>query len=171
MKKVVITVVAVGLAAVAAQAQDIGARRVTSEVWARNYYANHAAKADTAQAKAEKKAVAAFAKKAEAQYVHAARQQKHFAHRPALGAFADYVTEGRLQEQAAAQQAAAKDTTATAQTATAKQPKAKKVRCRKSNDVYAEGSCWFTRAMGVARHKGETTEQWNARLLAQSLKY
>jgi hypothetical protein len=69
----------------------------------------------------------------------------------------DYAVEGRLQEDTTAAQAAPK-------TKPAKKAKKQK------NSVYAENSSWIARVMGTAKYKGETNEEWNARLVASALK-
>ena len=122
MKKVVITAVAVGLAAVAAQAQDSGAIRITSEVWGRYYNTNVA---DTT--KQQDALRRALAKKVEKEQLRQAKQAqakqnaKHFTHIPATGAMRDYAVEGRLQETTAAVKK--EDVKAAAETEAAKQAK------------------------------------------------
>ena len=116
------------------------------------------------QAKHERRVVNTIAKKVEAERVHHARRQ-HFNHLPATGAMRDWAIEGRLDEQCAARTQTA-DTTAAPKVA----QKRKATKKRQQNHVYAEGSTWLAKVTGVARYRGETTEQWNARLMAQTLK-
>ncbi|MBO7238380.1 MAG: hypothetical protein J6U96_03725 [Elusimicrobiaceae bacterium] len=164
MKKLVITAVVVGFAAVAAQAQDFGAVRVTSEVWGR---------AANISAQANKKAVAtvdslsaAAAKKAEqekvrrareeqAQAQKAAKQNKHFSHVPATGAMRDYAVEGRLQESAAKV-----DATSGSDGRQVKKEKPAAKKAKKSN--------WVLRAMGIAKGENETEAEYTARVEAMA---
>ena len=168
MKKIVLTAVAVGLAAVAAQAQDRGAIEVTRAAWIGAYEANNHTDANT-QKKVDSLA-RKVAKKAEqenfrrakqaaqaGQRAKAGKKQRHYNHVPATGAMRDFAVEGRLQEQTATSKApSAEDEATTAQNT----PKAKKQGTVK----------WLARALGFEKYENETYEEWQARLLAMAMK-
>ena len=154
MKKLVLTAVAVGFAAVAAQAQDFGAVRVTSEVWGRAATANTKVNAKAA------KAADSIAKKAEAEQLRRAKEAKakeakHFAHVPATGAMRDYAVEGRLQESAAKV-----DATSGSEGRGVKKEKPAAKKAKKSN--------WVLRAMGIAKGENETEAEYTARVEAMA---
>ena len=177
MTKTVITAVTVVFVAAAAHAQGFatGDGGVTRDWYKSNMkvlQAGTASSADTTlaaypvsakQAKHERRVVNTIAKKVESERVRHARRQ-HFNHLPATGAMRDWAVEGRLAEQYGQPVAAA----AVRQNTAA--PKKQATQKTRQNHVYAEGSTWLAKVTGVARYRGETTEQWNARLLAQTLK-
>ena len=177
MKKTVITVATVVFAAFVAQAQGFAAADggVTRDRWTKSMQPVQADSVATdrafagytvsaKQAQNEDRLVKTFTKKMERARLRAARQ--HFNHLPATGVMRDYAVEGRLVEDHSAA-AAAKTNPADKKAEPAKKTATHK---KKRSHVYVEGSPWLARVTGVARYQGETTEQWNARLLAQSLK-
>ena len=157
MKKIVLTAVAVGFTAVAAQAQGTGDGGVTRDVWVRAYGVN--AKTQQEIVKKADSAAFAVAKKVEQEQVRQAReaqakqaqQNRHFAHVPATGAMRDYAVEGRLQEQAPAQAQQPKATT----------PKAKKAEHKHNFLAYV---------FGFEKGENESDAEWQARLYAMSMK-
>ena len=163
MKKLVLTAVVVGFAAVAAQAQGTGDGGVTREAFRLFYESQHKANAQEAQAARKADSLArAAAKRAEQERVRNAREQKankpvrHFTHVPATGVMRDYAVEGRVQEQNAAHPAPqAENKPATQNNSKAKNQSAVK---------------WIARVMGFEKYANETDEEWQARLYAMTMK-
>lgn len=160
MKKIVLTAVAVGLAAVAAQAQGTGDGGVTRAVWGKAYQVNHA---DANTKKQTDTLARTLAKKVEEENFRRAQaaaqaqeqakpQTKHYNHLPATGAMRDWAVEGRLDEQA------------TPATKPAAKPAAKKKK--------AKAACLLARAFGFAKYENETEDEYLERMtqVAMSMK-
>ena len=172
MKKLVLTAVVVGFAAVAAQAQSIEAK-MASGIWGKSMTAQVDKKA-MAQADSLN---AALAKKIEQEQLRQAKEAaqkaeenkkakenkqakenkgrpQHFTHLPATGVMRDYAVEGRLQ-QSTAQPAIDKSVT---------KPVVEKQKTKK------EGASWLARVMGFEKFQNETNEEHYARLIAMAMK-
>lgn len=174
------TVVAVGLAAIAAQAQGTGDGRVTSEVWGRAYNATHAnsnktvAKKDSWQVsfakKMEREQVRlaqqiAKAEKAKEQAQKAEEENAQAAAKPATAnGGAPYYYYGREGKVMALSDALSGENAKQAKPAKRARP-AKKVKAEKKSD-----GNWFTRLMGFAKYENETEEEWMSRLTAMAMK-
>lgn len=172
MKKIVLTAVVVVFAVAAAQAQDSGARKMASEVFVADYEAAHRTNANaknqtdslarqvgdrvTKKVEQENLRRAKQAKKGK-QEAKAGKRQQHYNHLPATGAMRDFAEEGRLQEQATTRRAPTdKEEASTA---------------RNNRKAKKQGSVrWLARVMGFEKYENETDEEWQARILAMSMK-
>jgi len=182
MKKVVITVVAVGFAAVAASAQNLADARFTAECM-RGVACARAQKATaTASSKPAKKdgSTMSWFKRIEQEQVRVARLAQEQAAQTEQTAKAEEAA-----EQPAAQKPAAKpqglpsyyygreghimalsDATVEALKAEPAPAKpAKKAKAKKKSE-----GCWFTRMMGFDKYENETEEEWQARLTSMAMK-
>ncbi len=162
MKKLVLTTVVIGFAAIAAQAQGTGDGGVTREAFRLYYEARHQASAQKGQAaRAADVAARKAAKQIEKEQYRRAKEQKmkqkddrHFSHRPATGAMSDYAVEGRLQEQASV----SRKPVSVEPTSSAR-PKHKR---------HAKVGNWIAGLMGFSKWAGESDEDHLKRLEAMA---